>query len=157
MATYHFEPLTQANAVTIADRWHYPVPYDFYDMTADVEDYEELIDPQQRGTAYHQATDEKGQLVGFWVLMATDEPGTVELGLGLAPALTGGGRGEDFLQQILTHLRCQLAEARVVLDVAAFNVRAQKVYARAGFRVTGRHQQATNGGVYPFITMARQL
>lgn len=157
MTDYHLAELTQANALEIANNWHYSGEYAFYDMRADPEDYEELIDPQQRGNQYYQATDDNGSLLGFFVLMPTDEAVMIELGLGLAPALTGRGIGAEFLRQILAYMQEHVTADKVLLDVAEFNVRAQKVYARAGFVVTGKHDQETNGGVWPFVTMTRDL
>lgn len=157
MIQYQFASLTQANALTIANDWHYPDEYSFYDMTADPENYEELIDPDQRGDQYFQAIDRDGTLVGFFALIPTDNPDVIELGLGMAPTQAGHGRGADFVQQILTYVREHVVAEQVLLDVAAFNVRAQKVYTCAGFVVAGRHDQETNGGVYPFVTMVGKL
>lgn len=39
--------MNQQEAEVIAE-WSYPEPYDFYDMKADPEDYEEFISPDQR-------------------------------------------------------------------------------------------------------------
>ncbi|WP_225047239.1 GNAT family N-acetyltransferase [Lacticaseibacillus kribbianus] len=148
-----FAPLTQANALRIADDWHYPAPYDFYDMTADPEDYAELIDPAARGDQYFQVTDERGALIGFYAVMPTATPGVLELGLGMAPARTGHGDGGRFLAAVLADARSKSACREILLDVAAFNTRAQKVYARAGFTIVRTHVQETNGGAYPFIEM----
>lgn len=157
MTKYLFAQLTQTNALEIANNWHYPDEYAFYDMSADPEDYEELINPQQRGDQYYQATDSNGTLLGFFALMNTDDPATIELGLGLAPQMTGRGSGAEFLRQILAYMEEHVTVEKVILDVAEFNVRAQKVYARLGFVVGGKHDQATNGGVWKFVTMTRNL
>lgn len=79
------------------------------------------------------------------------------MGLGLAPSLTGHGGGVEFLRQILVYMQEHVTADKVLLDVAEFNVRAQKVYVRAGFAVSGQHDQETNGGVWPFVTMTRDL
>ena len=42
-------PMRQPEAIEIADRWKYPGEYAFYDMTADPEDYEEIVAPEKRG------------------------------------------------------------------------------------------------------------
>lgn len=44
--------ITQKTAQMIADEWHYPGQYAFYDMTADPEDYAELVSPEKRGDLY---------------------------------------------------------------------------------------------------------
>lgn len=148
--------LTQAHAQEIADHWHYPGEYAFYDMVADPEDYAEIIDETARGDRYFEVIAQ-AELAGFFVVEPTDEPDTLELGLGMAPALTGQGGGATFLRTILIYLQARYAERWLILDVAAFNVRAQKVYAKAGFQPVATHPQVTNGGTYPFITMRGPL
>ncbi|WP_262314628.1 GNAT family N-acetyltransferase [Lacticaseibacillus parakribbianus] len=151
--TLTIAPLTQANALRIANEWHYPAPYDFYDAAADAEDYAELIDPVARGDQYFQVTDADTRLIGFFALAATDDPTVTELGLGMAPNLTGHGGGQDFLRQVLTAVQALTNAQTVLLDVAAFNIRAQKVYQKAGFVAVRTHDQLTNGGHYKFIEM----
>ncbi|WP_047998653.1 GNAT family N-acetyltransferase [Lactiplantibacillus herbarum] len=150
-----FERLTQSNAQLIADHWHYPDEYAFYDATADPEDYEELVTPEQRGTNYYQAL-EQNQLIGYFVVEATDNMDEVEVGLGMAPDLTGQGNGMAFVRNVINEVLLQQHPSRIVLDVAKFNVRAQTVYQRLGFQVSGEHLQATNGGHYPFVQMIQK-
>lgn len=59
------EPLSQQHALEIANDWHYEVPYDFYDMKNDLEDYEEIVSPEARGDRYYQVLRE-GELYGFF-------------------------------------------------------------------------------------------
>ncbi|MGL6299530.1 hypothetical protein ACR31S_03540 [Streptococcus iniae] len=42
-------PLSQESAEEIANKWHYQPPYDFYDMTADIEDYKEILSADKEG------------------------------------------------------------------------------------------------------------
>lgn len=86
--TYKITQLTQENAVEIADKWHYDGQYAFYDMTADPEDYEEIVTPKLRQNSYYQVlADDK--LIGFFVIEPADEnQGSYELGLGMKPNLT---------------------------------------------------------------------
>jgi len=51
----------------IAKDWHYEVPYDFYDMKNDLEDYEEMVSPEARGDRYYQVMRD-GELYGFFCL-----------------------------------------------------------------------------------------
>lgn len=147
-----FKQLTQSNAQLIADHWHYSDEYAFYDATADPEDYEELVTPEQRGDHYYQVL-EQDQLIGYFVVEVTNHVGEVEIGLGMAPDLTGQGHGIDFVRNVINEVLRQQHPSRIVLDVAKFNVRAQTVYQRLGFQVSGEHLQATNGGHYPFVQM----
>lgn len=144
------ERMRQSEAEEIADHWKYDGEYAFYDMTADPEDYEEIMTPEKRGGRYFSvfAGDE---LIGFFCVER--EGGDLELGLGLRPDLTGQGRGEGFLREILRFVGDNDSFARIRISVASFNKRAIKVYERAGFVKTGTAQVPTNGGVYDFTLM----
>jgi ribosomal-protein-alanine N-acetyltransferase len=147
-----FRVMTQADAVEISG-WRYPPPYDFYDATADAGDLDELLSPELRGGNYLAAVDGSGDVVGFAQLVA--DGGTVDVGLGLRPDLTGRGLGAGFLDAVLAEARSRHTPERLTLSVAAFNQRAIVVYERAGFAEVARRRHATNGGVHEFVMMAR--
>ena len=143
--------MTPSVAREIADTWRYPEPYDFYDQTADPDDYTEFITEASWPTHFWQVRSHK-QLVGFF--SADLEDARCEVALGLHPLLTGAGRGLAFLEAGLTLLMPLLKpDCQVVLDVAEFNQRAVRVYQRAGFVITGRFDQDTNGATFPFLAM----
>ncbi|MDF7637988.1 GNAT family N-acetyltransferase [Lactobacillus sp. ESL0791] len=155
--TYKIAQLTQENAMIIADEWHYPGKYSFYDMTADPEDYKEISTPSLRGTNYYQVLD-NGKLVGFFMVeKVAEDKGLYEIGLGMKPELTGHGRGQKFLEAIIEYTLNKFSVKEIILDVAAFNVRAQKVYQKLGFKVIKEHQQETNNSVYPFLEMRKKF
>jgi RimJ/RimL family protein N-acetyltransferase len=123
--------------------WRYEPPYDFYDG-----DQEPVLNPER----FHGAVGEDGTLVGFYYL--EDKGEAVELGLGLRPDLTGRGLGGDFFEAGLDFVRSCYPGRPVVLNVAAFNERAIKVYERAGFRETGRHLRSfARWGDVEFVEM----
>ena len=142
--------MKQPEAMEIADRWKYDGEYAFYDMTADPEDYEEIVDPGKRGDRYFSVFSGDG-LIGFFCLEREGED--VEIGLGLRPDLTGQGRGRAFLEEILRFVRENYPCETLRMEVASFNQRAVKVYERAGFVKTGTVKVPTNGGIYDFTTM----
>uniref|UniRef100_UPI00403F7612 GNAT family N-acetyltransferase n=1 Tax=Candidatus Enterococcus willemsii TaxID=1857215 RepID=UPI00403F7612 len=149
-----FEQLSQENAEIIANQWKYEGEYSFYNLTEDPEDYEEMLSPTLRANHYFQYVRE-GELVGYFVL---EEDGEVLLfGLGLAPELTGNGHGSQFLQNILSYIQENYSQHIIRLGVAEFNVRAQKVYQKAGFIETRHYLQETNGGQFPFIEMEKNI
>ena len=122
--------IRRATPETFAERgaWRYEPPYDFYDG-----DQEPVLNPER----FFDAFGEDGTLVGFYYL---EEKGdAVEIGLGLRPDLTGRGLGREFFDAGIDFLRSRHPGRPVVLNVAAFNERAIRVYERAGFRQTGRH------------------
>ncbi|KRL53049.1 GNAT family N-acetyltransferase [Furfurilactobacillus rossiae] len=145
-------PLTQNNAELIANTWHYDGIYNFYDMSSDPEDYEEILSPKLRANHYFQVVAE-GQLTGFFMVEPTDQPSIVEVGLGMKPSLTDQGKGQQFVQLILAFVNTHYHPETVIFDVAEFNIRAQTCYRNLGFMPVKRHWQATNGGQYPFVEM----
>jgi [ribosomal protein S18]-alanine N-acetyltransferase len=117
-----------ADALAEIGAWRYDPPYDFYDGDADP-----VLNPER----FYEARDEEGALVGFFYF---EEKGdALEIGLGLRPPLTGRGLGPEFFLAGVEFGRERFRSQRMILNVAAFNERAIKVYERAGFRETGRH------------------
>ena len=150
MEDLRIEKMDQQSAREIADRWKYPGEYAFYDMTADPEDYEEIVTPEKRGDRYFSVFS-GNELTGFFCV--EQEGPDIEIGLGLRPDLTGQGRGGIFLAEILGFIEEDYACESIRLHVASFNQRAIKVYKRAGFVETGTTKIPTNGGIYDFTTM----
>ena len=64
-------PMRQPEAIEIADRWKYPGEYAFYDMTADPEDYEEIVTPEKRGDRYFSVFS-GNELTGFFCVERED-------------------------------------------------------------------------------------
>jgi len=147
---FHFRQMTAPDARAIAT-WHYPVPYDFYDWDRDADDLAELLDPRSWQQWYYAALDTTGALVGFLSLREAD--GTVEIGLGLRPDLTGNGHGLAFMLACLDYARARYTPVCFRLAVATFNVRAIRVYERAGFAPGRVYQHVTNGGRHEFMEM----
>ena len=82
-----------------------------------------------------------GQPAGFALFCQIGErSGAVELRR-LALAEAGQGQGQAFLEALLDHGFGDLGAARVWLDASSENLRAQRVYQRAGFRLEGRLRQ----------------
>lgn len=141
--THQFAVLTQPQAETIAYTWHYEGDYSFYNMEADKDDLAEFLDVEQREQSVFAITSDE-ELVGFVSVVQTDAE-TVDIGLGMKPDLTGNGRGRTFVTSILDFVKATYSSHRITLSVAAFNVRAIRVYETCGFKQTGSFQQPTNG------------
>lgn len=145
--------MNQREAVEIADEWKYEPPYDFYDMTADVEDYEELIDMKSRADHYYSVLENQ-KLIGFFCVFPVESKTIeIELGLGLKPELTGKGLGRKFMTLTLVYIEQALGCRKVWLSVADFNQRAVKLYQQVGFEYVNEKTQDSNGGKYNFIVM----
>ncbi|MCL1632817.1 GNAT family N-acetyltransferase [Sporolactobacillus sp. CPB3-1] len=148
---YRFELMSQDEAEEIAYQWHYDGIYAFYNMEADEEDLEEMLDSSRRGQNYFSVYDHEG-LIGFFCFYKINQQ-TTEIGLGMKPEQTGKGNGADFVSAGLAFAVSRDHPKMITLSVAAFNRRAIKVYLKVGFEEEKRYMQATNGGHYEFITM----
>ena len=149
-----YSRMDASTAREIADGWKYPPPYDFYDMTADPEDYQEFVTPALWPDFFLQVR-RGGRLFGFLSGDLSEEGRAVEIGLGMRPDLTGRGLGLMFMRRNLDWIREAHPSAEIRLSVASFNERGIKVYRRSGFRVVRNFVQATNGGEYDFVEMRR--
>jgi [ribosomal protein S18]-alanine N-acetyltransferase len=149
MTRWSITPMTQAEAEEVA-AWRYPGEYAFYDADSVPDGLSELLDPVRRRDEYFAAYGRDGSLEGFVQLEAAGDG--VEIGLGLRPDLTGHGLGLAFTAAAIELAENRGAE-RIVLVVAAFNLRAIRVYERAGFAETGRHMRHIAGRDWEFVDM----
>jgi len=145
--------------------WRYDAPYAFYnaDPATIDDDLLELL-----GGSYWSAHDASGRLVGFFTAGPSAQvPGghlhgvytqdALDVGLGMRPDLTGRGAGLQFVLAGLEFLREERTPVAFRLAVAVENVRAIRVYERAGFvRVTAFSSPVSGGGNREFLLMLRQ-
>lgn len=122
--------------------WTYEPPYNFYDMGADEESINELMN----GT-YSVVHSIDGYIVGFYCVGESaqvpaghkhgayldDGTNVVDLGIGMRPDLTGCGMGTAFLAYVLRDVGARYPLTDIRLAVATFNQRAIKLYRRFGF------------------------
>jgi [ribosomal protein S18]-alanine N-acetyltransferase len=153
MSGWTFGRMTQAEAEQIAT-WRYPGEYAFYDADFVPEGVDELLDSAKRRDEYWSARAADGVLEGF-AQLSPAAGGTTEIGLGLRPELTGRGIGGAFTEAVIDLARARGA-GRMVLAVAAFNLRAIRVYERVGFAETGRHVRHLAGRDWEFVDMQLQ-
>lgn len=162
-AGYTFTPMTESVARDILG-WQYDAPYAFYNAgpaTID-DDLLELL-----GGSYWSAHDATGRLVGFFTAGPSGQlpgghvhgvytQGALDVGLGMRPDLTGRGAGLEFVLAGLEFLREERAPAAFRLVVAVENVRAVRVYERAGFEpVTTFSSPLPGDGSREFLLMLR--
>lgn len=133
--------MTEAGAREIL-AWRYPYPYDFYNGDATEESLCELMNGNYR------LVMESDELFGFYCtgkgaqVPAGHEvnaypAGPVDMGLGMKPDKTGAGRGTEFLDFLLSEIQKRHPGQSLRLTVARFNVRAIRLYERAGFVKAG--------------------
>jgi ribosomal-protein-alanine N-acetyltransferase len=139
--------LTSSDAEAIAS-WRYPGRYSTYD-------FEEP--PALSGDTY--AVTEGDELIGYCcfgaparVGGAEEQPGTLDVGYGLAPDRMGRGLGHRFVGAILEFACERYDPERLRLYILEWNERSRKVGASHGFAVDS--VLASNEG--SFLVMVRQ-
>ncbi|KAB2454921.1 GNAT family N-acetyltransferase [Bacillus sp. CH126_4D] len=148
---YTYTVMTQEEAEEIAYNWHYEGEYSFYDIEADEEDLAEFLHDESRGD-HTFSVNEDGILIGFFTVYKISD-GTVDIGLGMKPDITGNGFGLQFVNAGLAFSKGKYGCNYITLSVATFNERAIKVYKRAGFEAVGTFVQKTNGSCLEFLKM----
>lgn len=146
--------LAEAREVTA---WTYPPPFDVYNVGPNAVPL--FLDRGANDDGYYPALDLVGDIAGFCVFgaearVAGQEPaaGTLDIGLGLRPDLTGHGFGAGLLEQACG-LGEQLCAARVLrAAVAAFNARSLALCRRAGFEPV---REFSGPGGRPFHELVR--
>ncbi len=152
---FNVVPMLQKHAEQIV-QWSYGGDYAFYDWPPYPEDVAELLDADiRRSEGFQSVLDEGGELVGYFNYLFGD--GVVEIGLGLRPDLTGSGHGESFLEAGLDYAIGKFDPSCIMLNVAAFNQRAIKVYERAGFQTVRTYERQSNRGTHEFAEMRLEI
>jgi len=128
--TMQVRPLSGADAAQIA-AWRYRGRYSTYDV-----DDPSILAPD------HWAVTDAEELVGYCcvgaparVPGAVEQPGTLDVGYGMAPDRMGGGTGARFVAAILEFARGRYEPRRFRLLILDWNVRSRSVAARLGFAV----------------------
>jgi RimJ/RimL family protein N-acetyltransferase len=156
-----FRPMNEADARAIFG-WRYEEPYSLYNP-----------DPQDQGfigwlsdprNLYYSVATEKGELIGFCCFGADaqvsggtyPDDGTIDVGLGLRPDLTGKGMGGEFLSAILKFAKREFSPQGFRVTVATFNPRAIRAYEKAGFQPVRTFIRKTDSGQHEFLQMAKK-
>lgn len=151
-------PMSHVEAQVIS-AWNYPPPYDFYDLT-EPGILAELLDG-----SYFVARNEASKVIGFFcygnnaqvpagrLTGMYDDMEKLDIGLGLAPNLTGRGYGVSFVTQGLAFGYQRFQPKGFRLSVATFNQRAIKVYQSAGFKPGQKFTSKTDKGDIEFLVM----
>jgi ribosomal-protein-alanine N-acetyltransferase len=131
-------PVTPDEARAIA-AWRYEAPFDFYDVSGE-EPVALLTTRDDRGHGYYpvqSGTD----VVGFVcfgsegrVRGQEEVPGTLDVGMGLAPDRLSQGMATALLPEVVRFAGERFGATRLRAAVAAFNERSLRLCAAAGFR-----------------------
>lgn len=140
--------LTRTDAAAIAS-WRYPGRYSTYDFD----------EPPALASEHHWAVTEAEELIGYCCFGAParvggagGEPGTLDVGYGLAPGRMGSGLGHRFVGAILEFALERFDPERLRLYVLDWNERSKKVAVRHGFAV----ESVLPSGEGPFLVMVRR-
>lgn len=134
---YYIEKMTLEHAEVISN-WKYPDEYAIYSFQNNSETINELMTED-----YYACLDQEDRLIGYFCYGKAARIPTVEanvyddnmldIGLGLSPELCGQKAGSSFLKAGMEYARVQWGTEAFRLSVAAFNIRAIKVYEKVGF------------------------
>ena len=115
--------------------WRYEGPYATYDVRGALGSV----------SGFFAVEDEGGELVGFGctgvearVSGVEAEEGTVDVGYGMRPDLTGQGRGHEFVGVVLEHVVQRHPDARFRMAILNWNGRSRRVAESHGFRISGQ-------------------
>jgi len=153
MARYTFTPLRLGDARAMAS-WRYEGEYSFYNTGL----FPLLLVVPLRwllasmGVEVYAVRDESKEVAGTFSY--TRQHDSVEIGLAMRPDLTGRGLGLDFVRAGMDFARERFAPRAFTLDVATFNLRAIKVYQRAGFVPVATFKRSMRQGPVEFLAMS---
>jgi RimJ/RimL family protein N-acetyltransferase len=165
-----FEPITPESAKSLA-AWRYPAPYDTYNIGDEAAALAEMLDSR---SPWFVAFDADNESMGYccfgtaaevgwegeprlWTLGNGDD-GTLSVGLGLRPDLTGQHLGLPFFESVLAFAVERFNPAAFRLFVLPFNQRAISVYKRAGFHHVGTLDAPDTGSdAHVFLEMRREV
>ena len=143
-------PICQADAVAIAS-WIYADPYTLYNHAPDRREAvaRDMLDPAQ---CYCVLKDSSGGVVAFAccgrsarVKGGEYSAGCIDIGLGLRPMLTGQGLGRSVVAAVLEWVQRSAPGQRPRVTIAAFNIRAQRVWQDIGLVQTQQFARPSDG------------
>ncbi len=156
----HLCSLSVEDAEQVLSR-RYPPPYDIYDAApgSHEETVRFLSDPT---SGYFGIRNAQDALEAFCCLgLDAQVPGgdysddALDAGLGLRPDLTGHGRGSTYVEALLQFAVRQFSPRAVRVTVAQFNLRALRVWRRAGFTEQDTFRRESDG--MPFVVLVMNL
>ncbi len=172
--TLNFTPMTETDARDIL-AWRYDGQYAVYNapdsaLDPDSGELRELLDARSPYFAVRERGQADGAPMGFFAYGSAGEvggeapeprllrpDGSLTIGLGLRPDLTGQGHGLALVEMGLAFARERYQPMLFRLHVFAWNERAIRVYERAGFAAVGQTIVPASDGERVFIEMTRPV
>ena len=103
---------------------------------------------QDAGRRLFTVEDEVGRVIGSLTLRDIDGQRSSRLGITLGADFVSQGYGSEAMRLFLGYYFGEMGFARMVLDVAATNLRAVRAYRTLGFRRTGHHYRPASHNSY---------
>ena len=147
---FALQPMFPEAAKAIA-RWSYPPPYELYNHPPEKRGaiVEGLLEPDN---AYEVLQDDGLGLVGFCcfgpdarVAGCPYPEGTLDVGIGLRPDLTGQGLGQRLAEVVILRAADLAPTLPLRVTVAAFNARARRVWEKQSFHIDAHFQRPSDG------------
>lgn len=136
--TYELHPLTAEQGAAMAS-WSYEGPWAVYDVGTP-------IDPHGGFWAVVDVTAGAGAIAGYACFGAearvpglAEQPGVLDVGVGMHPDLTGQGRGREFAGAVIARARVETGARRLRAVVQDWNTRSRRLLVGLGFEETGEH------------------
>ena len=151
-------PLTAEEAGAIA-AWSYDPPFDLYDLSSG--DAVALLTARDTDGLGYYLVAVGGEVAGFVcfgpegrVVGQEAEPGTVDVGAGLAPDRVSQGLATALMPEVVRFATERFGADRLRAAVAAFNERSVRLCTSAGFRPV---REFAGPGGRPFLELVREL
>lgn len=133
--------LTPTDAAVVSG-WRYEGPWSIYDVTdpdmfSPAKGYWAIVEPRRGGLVGFVCLGAEARVAGM-----DEEPGVLDVGVGLDPARAGRGQGRTLLAPVVAWAEVQAAkrEAGALRAVVqSWNIRSLRLCRSLGFAVTGRH------------------
>jgi ribosomal-protein-alanine N-acetyltransferase len=139
--------------------WSYAPPFDLYDLSGDGV-ITMLTTRDERGHGYYPV-QAGADVVGFVcfgpegrVKGQEEVPGTLDIGMGVAPSRLSQGMATALLPEVVRFARERFGATRLRAAVAAFNDRSLRLCASAGFH---RVREFAGPGDRPFVELALEF
>lgn len=130
---YFVAPMSDFSATEISSLWHYPSPYSKYDVSSQIETYEEMSSKRKRYNTYFQVV-RNGELFGYAIYRIKE--GVCHLNFGMKPHYTGHGYGSDFIKAIENFGKNHYSVTDFVVQVDKDNERVMALLSKSGFQLS---------------------